>query len=109
MADYTNTIAHLGTDIAGQMLEALITDTQEPEYPKSSLPIADQKVFLRKKVDSLGSTQDIKDIGEILVMNNKRAMIMPCSEGSIINLDMVPDNIITQMYELMMYKLNKRK
>ncbi len=109
MIDEPNTIDNIGDDIAGRMLNALTRD----DYVKSEdepvdIPVGDQKKFLIKNI-SLLSIVDRKDIGEVLVRNNRKHAICECGEGSVINLDVQPDDIVTQMYKLIVYKLNRRK
>lgn len=104
----TNSIAHLGTDIASKMLSALTLEPEHQHEPVTTVPPEEQKRYLKRYIDIL-SIDDKKAIGNILVMNNKRGALNFCSEGTVINLDTLPVHISTQMYDLMVYKMSKKK
>lgn len=98
----------MDTDLASKILSALILEqdtTQDSQ--KESISIDDQKRYLTRWIDSV-SIEDRKSIGNLLVMNNKRDALRPCSEGTVINLDTLPVDIIRQMYNLMLYKREKK-
>lgn len=101
-----NSISHLGTEITSQMLAALTLDIL-PDTDTSTIPVEEQTRYLKRYIDAV-SVDDRKDIGNILIMNNKRGLLSTCAAGTIINLDCVPDFVIDQMYNLMMYKMSKR-
>jgi hypothetical protein len=103
----SNSIENIGSDIAGQMLDALFKDKEESETI-DTVPLSEKKKYLRANVDSL-SEPERKEIGCVLVSNGLKNSIRPCSEGSIINLDALPEIIVSQMYELMRFKISKRK
>ena len=105
-----NTIDGVGDDIAGRMLSALTRDEPRAAADEgmAAIPIADQKKYLITNIHLL-SVADRKDIGDIMIMNNRRNAIRECSEGSVINLDVQPEHVVTQMYDLMAYKLAKRR
>lgn len=98
-----------GTDIASKILSAL-TFTSEIENTienKDTVPLEEQKRYLNRYIDSL-SAEDKKAIGNIVVMNNKKSALNWCSEGTVINLDSLPQHVVEQMYNLMYYKISKR-
>ena len=104
----SNSIAQIGTDIASKMLSAL---TLEPDNgndtSKEIVPVEEQKRYLKRHIDNL-SIADRKSVGNILVINNKRSALNFCSEGTVINLDALPEHVVTQMYSLMVYKISKK-
>lgn len=97
----------LGADVASKMLAAL---TLDPEIGVNlvveSVSIDEQKRYLKKYIDSI-SRVDLVHIGDILVRNNKKTSLRECSEGIVINLDILADHIIYQMYELLKHKIDK--
>jgi hypothetical protein len=95
------------TDIASRMLSALISDAEHPATEKIT-SIEDKKHYLQRWIDTI-SVSDRRDICNILVMNNKRAALVECSEGIIINLDTLPPQITVQIYDLMKYKREQKK
>lgn len=103
-----DSIANLDTDIASRMLSALIMEPDSAiETAMATVPIEEQKRYLKRHIDTI-TVEDRKSIGNILVMNNKRNLLHACAEGTVINLDSIPAGVIEQMYNLMMYKMNKR-
>lgn len=96
------------TDIASRMLSALVMESTGPCSERDNIVhIDDQKRYLQRWIDSI-SVDDRKSIGNILVMNNKRSLLIECSEGTVINLDLLSPQIIDQMYDLMLYKRERR-
>jgi hypothetical protein len=67
----------------------------------------DQKRYLINNIEKL-SIADKKSIGNILNRNKKQEHLIPCSSGTIINLDNLNEEIIEQMYNLMIHKLKKK-
>lgn len=102
-----NSISAIGTDIASRMLAAITLEDTSNEEQKESVPIEEQKRYLKKYIDTV-SIDDRKAIGNILVMNNKRNALHACAEGTVINLDTLPVHIIEQMYNMIVYKMEKR-
>lgn len=99
------------TDMASKMLHAL-TMAQEPKentYSESyeQISIPEQKKYLKRYVDSL-DVNDRRAIGDILIMNDLKSALNWCSEGTVINMDILPDNVIEQMYNLALYKVNRK-
>jgi hypothetical protein len=95
------------TDIAARMLSALISDTEQRPIVEKTTPIEDQKHYLQRWINNI-NVADRRDICNILVMNNKRAALVECSEGIIINLDVLPCQIITQIYDLLRHKREQK-
>jgi hypothetical protein len=98
---------NLDTATAGKILAALSEDYTEDEPNEVSISIDEQKQYLMRFI-SYATVADKKAIGNILVMNDRRNSLQWCSEGTIINLDALPNIIITQMYELLRYKMDKK-
>ena len=95
-------------DIASKMLSALVSETAESSYSQTPTVCADdQKRYLKRQVDFL-SIADRQSLGDIIVMNNKRELLRPCSEGTVINIDILPPDILNQMYNLAHYKREMR-
>lgn len=103
----SNTLANFDNDIASLMLTALTEEKKQEEVETVTISVEEQMMYLRKHIDTL-SVPDRKSIGDILVMNNERDKIKRCGEGTSINLNSLPDNVVTQMYNLMNYILSKR-
>lgn len=99
-----NTIDQLGTDIASEMLLALTTE--ERQEVQIYTPLSEMIQYLKKNVDCL-SIADRRTIGEILIMNDMKSHLCSCSEGIIINLKNLNENVVRQMYDLMNYKIKK--
>ena len=95
-------------DIASKMLSALVSENTESSYSQTPTVGADeQKRYLKRQVDFL-SVADRQSLGDIIVMNNKRDLLRPCSEGTVINIDILPPDILNQMYNLAHYKREMR-
>ena len=92
-------------DITCQMLSALTVE--QPTTIAVKISVDEQKKYLKKYIDAV-NIPDKKAIGNLLIMNNMRSSLHECNEGIVINLDKLPDKIITQMYELLEYKISKR-
>ena len=101
----------MNSEMAGKMLAALADDSDETEIEEveKPIPVEEQKNYLMRNIGYLKDRADKKAIGNILVMNDKRSSLQWCSEGTIINLDALPSYIVTQMYELLRYKMEKPK
>lgn len=93
-------------DFTAKILAALTREVEPEEAPVMLLE--DQISFLQRNVDTI-SIEDRKSLGDILVSNGKKSELRPCSEGTVINLNALPPDIINQMYNLMVYKREKRK
>lgn len=93
-------------NIASRMLTALAADELVSEVTKETTPTEEQKRYIKRYVDSL-SHIDKKSVGDIIIMNNKVSSLVWCSEGTAINLDTLPANVVDQLYEFVLYKIAK--
>lgn len=100
-----NEIDQIGNDIAKQMFSAL-TETPSHDTPHVSIK---EKIKLLKDKTPLLSISEKKEIGKILIANNFRSYIKENSEGTVINLDALPEHIITQIYNMFIYILHNKK
>lgn len=89
-------------NIANEMLSALMCDDDHV----AEISIDDQKKYLLRNAELL-NTEEKKILGGILVEHNKRSALNYCNEGTIINLDMLPEHVIRHMYNFIMHKINK--
>lgn len=94
-----------GEDIASKMLSALTSEMKSEQPVKEIISSDEHKRYLKRYIDSL-SIEDRKEIGNILIREDKRHALNWCSEGTVINLDSLPANLIEQMYILCEYKIN---
>jgi len=98
----------MDADVESKMLNALTEDNQADTLVDVALPPLDeQKRYLIRNIDSV-NRDDKLIIGNVLVMNNKRAECKWCNEGTAINLDMLPPYIVTHMYEALHLKVAKK-
>jgi hypothetical protein len=88
------------------MLSALIQGPAQ-DVVRETVSTDEQKRCLKRWIDVL-SVADRKAICNILVMNNRKEALKPCSEGTVINLDNLPASIIEQMYNLAQYRREAR-
>lgn len=97
-------------DNAAAMLSALLSNGPSQESPqiRPEISLEEQKKYLRDNV-SLIDVAGRRDIGNILIINNLRGLIKPCFGGVIIDLDTVPDHLISDMYFMLTIKINCRK
>lgn len=99
---------NFGNDIISAMLSAITNgENDNIVIPNTVLDLEEQKRFLIGNIQSM-NLEDRKSIGNILILNNKQSLLLPCANGIIINLDILSPAIITQMYELMIHKLSKK-
>lgn len=95
-------LSDLDADIAAEMLTALMAGEKEP--PKSApIPISEQKKYIKLHAAGL-AVAGRKSIGNIIIMNGHKSQLQESGEGVVINLDALPDNVIGQIYEFMLYK-----
>lgn len=93
-------------DIAGRMLNAVVGgDSAEPD---EQLSLAEMKEFAVEKINDL-APDDRREVGAILVMNGRGGDIKYCAQGSMIDLDRLPERIVRQMYSMIRYKLDNKK
>lgn len=83
------------------MLLAMLDRAYDPaDKPKVST--ADQRVYLDKYV-SLVSVADRKRIATVIATSGRRDALQTCSEGVIVDLSTLSDEIIRKMYELLVH------
>ncbi len=95
-------VQDMGVDIASKMLSALITDEASDGF-RSVVSVEDQKKYLKKHIDSV-SVVDRKGIGRILVKGGNLKAIKACSEGVVINLDILSPAETEQMYNFLVFR-----
>lgn len=94
-------------EITTKMLAAIVFENTEPSQPiAETVTIEEQMRYLQKYIGSV-PTDDRKDIGRILLMNNRADNIVECSEGVVINMDKLPEYIVNQMYTMLRVKIEK--
>lgn len=76
----------IDTEIASKMLSALITDTPKGDSMRPTCSLEEQKRYLKKYADTV-SVDDRRELARLLAHAGYRAVLKPCSEGTIINLD----------------------
>ena len=105
-----NSIENIGHEMAAKMLSAL-TAGDEPD-PEADIDIPvnistdEQKRYLRQNVDIV-SIADRKQLA-LLVMQENRGLLQTCAEGTVINLDVVPPDLIKSMYKLLYHMIQQR-
>jgi hypothetical protein len=90
-----------------QMLSAFMADdaTNDMTSPEE-IPVIEQKKYLRGHLDTL-NVEDRRAVANIVVTQNCRHHLKTCSEGLIVDLDRLPDNIVLYMYRLVSHILSK--
>jgi hypothetical protein len=53
----------------------------------------------------LMDTETMMAIGNVLITNDRARSLNICNEGTVINLDTLPHELVTQMYTIMMKSL----
>lgn len=92
-------------DIDSRMLDALTLDAEDIADNQVDVPVSEQRRFLKTNINIL-DVEGRKSIGDIIVMNNLKSKLKYCSDGTIINLDTLPEHVIEQMYILLEYKIS---
>ena len=98
--------SRLGADNIVKILTALTTDDNEQSIIRENISTNQQKWYIKRHSDSLSHATRIT-IGNIIKMNGKLDEIKECSDGLIINLDNLSDNIIEQVYIFVYCKYGK--
>lgn len=93
-------------EITAKMLAAVVFETPETPVVEETATLAEQMLYLQKYIGSI-PIDDRRDIGRVLVLNNRTSDIVSCSEGVVINMDKLPDQIINQMYTMLKVKIEK--
>jgi len=99
----------MSNDFSQQILRALLSNecAAPIEIIETNLPLIEQKKYLKKNVDLLSPDNKLA-LGKILVDNHQRKLIKECSEGTIINMDILPEKVITAMYCFVKYILDEK-
>lgn len=98
----------LEIDLDSKMLVALTTEPETVQTAEiDNLSLDDKNNYLKQYINSV-SKADRCAIGSILIMHDKKNELHECAEGTVINLSTIPEHIITQMYELIRHKIEKR-
>lgn len=91
-------IDSLGPQLAGQILNALLSDRTPIS---ASVPRDTMIAFIVEHVGEV-DLQCRYSIGDIIIHHGRASDIRECGEGSVIDLDRLSDEIITDIYELLM-------
>jgi hypothetical protein len=84
-------------------IEDLISETTTTVVKQ--IPLADQKSYLIRHVDSL-STDQKRELGQILIRDGKKSLLQMNAQGTIINLDLASPDLVSIMYNYMYSKLS---
>ena len=68
----------------------------------------EEQINYLKKYANTVCLEDRKALANILIMHGKKNLIVSCAEGSVLDLDAVPVDIIYKMYNLLSYKLDNK-
>src|SRR6188472_2426320 len=89
------------------MLSVLVNSAAGDEPANTVVVSRDEQIkFLKRHMDAL-KIDDRRSIVNIIVRNNRRDSLKSTSEGLVTNLDLQPNFIIEQMYDMMNYILSK--
>ncbi len=105
---YTEMEGEVCDDMLNKMLLA-ITDEASPTQlavSQQSVPLEDQKKYIKRNINML-PIADRREVGNTIIRNNMASTLAWCSEGTVVNMDKLPDHVISQMYELIYYNLAK--
>ena len=69
------------------------------------IPLVDQKSYLIRHIDSLNIDQK-RELGQILTQAGKKSLLQMNAQGTIVNLDLAPAELIAVMYNYMYSKLS---
>ena len=92
-------------DIAEKMWNALVT-TKRTEQTPITIPLTDQKKFIERNINAL-TVKDRRDVGNVIIINGLESKFKEGNEGLMVDLNVLPASVITQMYELTIFKLGK--
>jgi len=99
----------LSPEIASKMLSALMDDNSVPGERRDTkgVTIDDQKRYLKKYVDSVG-VPTRQYIAQLLIEGGRREVIKPCSEGVVVNLDILTAPEVRKIYDALVYERERR-
>ncbi len=94
-------------NIAGRMLLAYTSGDDKSNQGKTvTLSTHEKKQFIVKKINLLG-VNDRREVAGEISHRGYFHLLKECSEGSAINLELLPDEVINKVYELIDRKLRK--
>lgn len=71
-------------------------------------PKIEQIKFLKRHVDSLPLAERV-DLTNVIKLADLRSSIKTCSEGSAVDLDLLPEQVVADLYAMLCYKLDDVK
>jgi hypothetical protein len=92
--------------LSSQILDALLSEVEPQDSTVDNIPLTEQKRYLEKKVNLL-PVDDRLALCKLLLSNGYKSHIKQCAEGVVINLDVLPQNVLNQLYNLILYKHEK--
>ncbi len=95
-------------DEFNSMMLTALTNEAVPDVVFTTVPIPEQISYLMRWIDTL-SIDDKKAIGNVLTTNGLHDKLLPCAQGTVINLDKLSAEVLTQMYSLMVHKREPAK
>jgi hypothetical protein len=93
-------------EMSRAMLEVLtgqVAEVKEVLYP----PILEQKQYIRKQ-SALLTRNELRELGNIIILNGLKSKFSTCKEGTLINLDTLENEVITQLYNFVSHKVNSK-
>ncbi len=106
----------LSPDIASKMLSALMDDNSAPSSNAmhqtdgpglKNITTEDQKRYLKKYIDNVGIATR-RYMAQLLVESERREIIKPCSEGVVVNLDILTAAEVRKLYDALVYERERR-
>jgi|TARA_R110002153_G_scaffold273997_6_gene446483 hypothetical protein len=64
-----------------------------------------QKEYIKRYINAIPIIERAH-VARVIVFNKKEDMMKECKEGTVINLEILPDFIMRQMYDLLKYKID---
>ena len=96
----------MSDELSALMLSALEAD-DTPTQVLIAVSIDEQKQYLERHVDGL-TVADRRDLARILINRGRGDSLTACGVGSVINLDLLPHAIISEMYEFAVSQRGKQ-
>ena len=92
-------------EIEQLMLKAIVSNETD-ENTEAVVSLYQQREYIKRYINSV-TVEERVHVANLIVYNDQKKLMKECKEGTIINLNAIPSNIITQMYELLKYKIDK--
>jgi len=89
------------SDLTSLMLSAMVETATEQVV--AEVDLNEMKYYLNRFINSV-PLEDRRAVGMLMIMNNKKHLLRPCAEGTVVNLDAVEPDIVRQMYDLLKFK-----